>query len=189
MPTTLGDEFVLVDPEYFDGKADSGVVLQLGQGGYSGWKGVTRDDVFCADTAGYQAALKSLNAAADVLYIRGHCAPGAKCLVSDNMKTRIECADVVALLHGELPFSFPGRVKVFACNSASAPWFSSSFVQEFADLMYANGYKSCRFYGYTAELRTLAKDGHKWVKGGSTPARARTAREEVTPGLLTKLFS
>ena len=60
MPTTWGDEFVLADPEYFDGKADSGVVLQLGQGGYSGWKGVTKDDVFCADTAGYQAALKSL---------------------------------------------------------------------------------------------------------------------------------
>jgi hypothetical protein len=186
-PTTYGEEIVLVKPEYFGGKEDEGVVLTLGQGGYTGWKGITKDDVVCLNSAGLEAKLNSLRSAGDTLYIRGHCAVGSEYLQSDNQRTQIKYDAVVAHLMDELPKSFAGKIKIFACNSASSKLFSSSFVQRFADMMYVAGFKSCTFWGYTAELNTIAKNNHKMVKGKDQ--RASTVKTEVTPGLLTKLFS
>jgi hypothetical protein len=177
------------------GLPSTGVVLHTsGNDRYRAWKGVTA--VVCTDTQGLDVTLGQLGNIDDVLYITGHCSPGSNTLQSDDRQDTIDYEDLADLLENRgLPQVFPGKIKVYACNSQSAPWFRSSFVQKFCDAMYANKYRSCRFFGYTAEVSGIAWNGvnnpgldsHKWVSG--TNRRASEAREEVKVSIAAMIFN
>lgn len=180
----------------------------LGTVNVSGWNGITSGKVICSDDAQRLTKLAKLHLNIDVLYIRGHGEPGRDLLQSSDRAVTVTSADVVTQLSANgsglgIPLGFQGMIKVFACHSGvstgAAWWKEFSFAQRLADAMYAAGYQSCRFFGYTEELRTItyqsiydssgiplnalsfAHIGSVSHKVGKSLARAHTVRVEVIP--------
>lgn len=142
-----------------------------------GWRKVKADDIVCLDSLDLAGALNRLHEADDVLYIRGHCEPGSKALQSSDYMQTIGVADLVAKLEGKLDKQFSGRIKIFACNSAT-DGTGQSFAYQFADKLADAGWVKARVIGYSSELSTFISDprGYKTAEGGG---RARDAQVEV----------
>jgi hypothetical protein len=116
-------------------------------------KGLTAYQLFTGDKN--DQCLKGLTD--EQLYVFGHCDAGTHKLYSWDQKSKLKVEAVVTLLKdakGLQPDKFTGKIKVWACYSASpsSSYFSlktsSAFVQEFANQMHAAGYTNCGYFGY-----------------------------------------
>jgi hypothetical protein len=178
-------------------QANSAQHIQSSQG----WRNVAPLDIFCIDDVQLQNHLSALQGPRDVLYIRGHCAPGMSELESSDHTVRVSYTEVVKALKGNLPTGFPGIIKIYACNSASDAsllWITwKSFAQQFANMMWEKRYRSCKIWAYTKKVTTFASPGasgifHKWVgdpdvspdeESGPDPDRASLALVRILPEL------
>ena len=144
----------------------------------SGWRDVSANDIVCRDSPNLAGTINRLHDKEDTLYIRGHCDEGASELASSDQRTTITVEDLVALLEGKLDKLFPGRIKIFACNSAKDLISNDSFAYQFADLLAKKGWVNARVLGYTQSLRTFISDldGYKSTQGGG---RATAAQKEI----------
>ena len=130
----------------------------------------------------------------DTLYIMGQCAPGLNTLYSLDQKSTITASALVAMLEPYLDSEFPGKVKVYACHSATGGSSGGdSFAKRLADEMRMKSYCECRYFGYNAQVSGFAtKDfkgdanvsdpsgQHKWTMDGpNTGKRARAALIEI----------
>jgi len=116
------------------------------------------DDVFCADDASRVAKLQELKNERDMLYTRGHCSAGSDTLQSPDRNVKVNAEQILALFKGALSTDFKGIIKVYSCHSGSdwrILWWS--FAQRLADVMYDDGYKKCKYYGYVAKLSTWSE--------------------------------
>ncbi|MDX2154088.1 MAG: hypothetical protein SFV54_25335 [Bryobacteraceae bacterium] len=83
------------------------------------WQNVAAT-VFADDNSNKKTlTLGMLSTGKDTLYIMGQCAPGSEHLHSLNTKHKIDAPGIVALLKGYLKTEFAGKVKVYACHSAT----------------------------------------------------------------------
>jgi hypothetical protein len=159
-----------------------------GEAGYVAWN-VELGNVICLRTVGLKSKLMRLQTSNDTLYIVGHCGKGADVLQADNPADTLKVDDLVEILKDALTPSFPGQLKIYGCESASAAELGQSFVQKFADAMYAAGYRSCSYYGYTegmTQTRSADNDqgtgpAHKRALGGANDRRASDVRLQIYP--------
>src|SRR5271165_7327944 len=118
----------------------------------------TDKEVFCADDLNRAAKLQELKNQNDMLYLRGHCSAGEWRLTSPDRQLHVAADQILALLQGALSTDFKGIIKVYSCHSGSdwrILWWS--FAQRLADVMYDDGYKKCKYYGYVAKLSTWSE--------------------------------
>jgi hypothetical protein len=130
----------------------------------------------------------------DTLYIMGQCAAGSNKLYSLDQTSSIGAAAIVKMITPYLDSEFPGKVKVYACHSATGGGNGiDSFAKRLADEMRMQGYCECTYIGYNAQVSGFAtKDfkgsanvndpsgQHKWVLDGpNTGKRARAAVVEI----------
>ena len=148
--------------------------LDYARGKKPGWKKIDPQDVVCSDSLLLTAALQKLQAADDTLYIRGHCAAGSDTLHSSDRKQAINVDDLVNILDGKLDKKFPGKVKIYGCES-SKDTVSASFAKKFAIALSQRGWINCTFYGYNETLKTFIEDvnGHKWTQRGTRSSASR----------------
>lgn len=103
------------------------------------------------------SVLALLKNAKDTIYIPGQCTSGVTTLWSFNKSQQISVMDLIAMLKTYLPTTFQGKIKIYACHSASdGPDGKYSFAKKFAQMMRANGYNSCQYFGYTAQVSAYA---------------------------------
>ena len=138
-----------------------------------GWKKIDPQDVVCSDSMLLASTLAKLQAADDSLYVRGHCADGLDELESSDHTQTISVDDLVKILDGKLDKKFPGKVKIYACESSKDTVDSESFAKRFATALSKRGWINCTFYGYSEILKTFIEDisGHKTTERG-TQSRA-----------------
>jgi hypothetical protein len=105
------------------------------------------------------STLKNIN---DSLYIMGQCTAGSKLLYSLDQKLNVEAGWIVGMLDTYLTKDFPGKVKVYACHSATGGANKESpFAKLFADAMRTAGYTKCSFFGYNAQVSGFASQTYK----------------------------
>jgi hypothetical protein len=165
----IGDALVTVKSVYDQAKRQRDDAIQ------QRWNKIDPQDVVCADSKTLRSALRKLKSADDALYIRGHCAAGQKTLESSDHTTQITVQDLINILEGKLPKVFPGKIKIFACESALDTADSRSFAKRFATSLSKQGWGNCTFYGYSEKLHTFIRDvnGHKTAVSGSRASESR----------------
>ena len=109
------------------------------------------------DTANKKSGtLGLLTAAKDTLYIMGQCAAGSERLYSLDLKHSIEADGIVKLLKDYLKKEFAGKVKVFACHSATGGESGGeSFAKRLASAMRTEGYTKAFISGITPKCPGL----------------------------------
>jgi hypothetical protein len=116
-------------------------------------------------TSTHNAKLMTLGALRNIddsLYIMGQCAAGSKLLYSLNLKLDVEAGWIVPMLETYLAKDFPGKIKVYACHSATGGANKESpFAKLFADAMRTAGYTKCSFFGYNAQVSGFASQTYK----------------------------
>ncbi|HEV2675378.1 MAG TPA: hypothetical protein VGV37_12620 [Aliidongia sp.] len=134
-----------------------------------GWRRIAATDIFCSNTVGLARVLADLFEADDVLYIRGHCAAGSPMLQSSDHEIDIAIPDIIALLANGLPKVYPGRIKLFACESALGLNAKESFAALFKKTLVNKGWVNARVVGYGESLNTfiVRADGHKSATDGT----------------------
>ena len=146
-----------------------------------GWGKIQPDRIVCADSPTLSNVLLSLTAN-DTLYIRGHCESGSSVLQSSDHSVNIDIPSIIEILNNKLPFNFAGKLKVYACQSASSSgalfWKEQSFAKRLSDAMIAAGWNACSYWGYTKEVTTYIVNGHKRV-GNDQTLRASSVRARV----------
>lgn len=151
------------------------------------------------ETKNFLGMLKDVN---DVLYVIGHCGSGFSHLTAtDNGGKTADAVRITDLLfRAGLPLTFPGRIKIYACESgdsygAAIPFFGSgrlingigpAFTQQIANTMALKGYKSCKFWGYLHSISVNKRDGqdgsHKRIVGEKNAgARAKSCQLQFHP--------
>ena len=155
-----------------------------------GWNNIDGpSEVFCLDDSDTASQLASLKGERDMLYIRGHCAAGSLVLQSSDHQQKITAAELRNTLFGKLDLDFPGIIKIYACQSSkpdSSFWERfAPFAQQFADEMWATGYKKCSFYGYDTAVTThpMGEKNHKWSveEDWTMNHRASVVRVQIIP--------
>lgn len=155
-----------------------------------GWNNIKGpSDVFCIDDVDKDSQLASLGGEQDVLYLRGHCAPGSSSLNSSDQKKKITATELKNALLGKLHLDFPGIIKIYACHSSKPDqlfWKRfAPFAQNFANEMWSAGYRKCSFYGYDTAVTThpQGKEKHKWSveKNWAMNNRASVVRVQIVP--------
>lgn len=149
------------------------------------------DKLLYSDTPGLSATLGELGAN-DMLYILGHCSPGSTNLEASD---RIEdlyglnvdseygdhIGNLAKLLSG-LRKNFAGKIKIYGCNSSAGCGAEKSFAQAFANKMWADGYKSCAFYGYNRELKQGKPEGaNRSLNARQRIMMSRSGQAAVSP--------
>jgi hypothetical protein len=133
------------------------------------------------------------------IYVRGHGEPGTDLIEGGRGGERVSSRQVVdRLIEAGLPKAYDGKIKLFNCHSAEAgsrilpdgqqnmmPGFVGvPFAQLVADELFARGYRSCTFYGYTGSIDSFPKDGtqgrHYYVREIGKDAQGRTAQLEAS---------
>jgi hypothetical protein len=127
------------------------------------------------------------------IYIQGHGMPGQTSIEMGRGGGYITAQQVVdKLITSGLPKTFFGKIKCYNCHSAEeGAKREPAFAQVIANLMYAKGYKKCKFFGYIGRIDSHVKDGskgiHKYVRGGDgrieLGPRVSEARIQFTPNL------
>jgi len=150
---------------------------------FQGWnpKKFKHKDVVFADSDPeiLKATLRQLQAQEDTLYISGHCRAGSSILESTDNKEKAKVEDVIRILDGKLKKHFPGKIKIFACESAKDTIFFYSFAKSFATLLWTRGWVHCQVFGYTENvLLRVNSNGNKVTDTGK---RAKDARKLVQP--------
>lgn len=155
-----------------------------------GWNNIDGpSEVFCLDDSDTASQLFSLTGERDVLYIRGHCAPGSSFLQSSDHREKITVAELANTLFGKLDLDFPGIIKIYACHSSKPDttfWERfAPFAQQFADEMWVAGYDKCSFYGYDTAVTThpIGEENHKWSveENWTMNHRASVVRVQIIP--------
>ena len=117
-----------------------------------GWKDIDPQDVVCSDSNLLEPALRKLKWEDDTLWIRGHCEAGPSQLDSSNDPSEeiisISVENLVELLKGKLNPKFPGKIKIFGCESSKDTSDSRSFAKQFAFALSEACWINCRFYGF-----------------------------------------
>jgi hypothetical protein len=139
------------------------------------WNKIDPQDVVCRNSPLLTAALQKLQAADDSLYIRGHCESGGDILQSSDRKEKIDVEGLFNILDGKLDKKFPGKIKIYACQSSVDVLLWDSFAKRFAIKLSKEGWIKCSFYGYKEQLNTYIVDvsGHKTTKGGTQASVSR----------------
>jgi hypothetical protein len=107
-------------------------------------------------------ALGTLKDIKDSLYIMGQCTAGSTKLYSLDRKFDVEADWIVTMLDTYLSKEFPGKIKVYACHSATGGANKESpFAKLFADAMRKAGYTRCSFFGYNAQVSGFASKTYK----------------------------
>jgi flagellar motor protein MotB len=147
------------------------------------WRKITATDVVCSDSPELGDALRRLQSAEDMLYIRGHCSRGSAILESSDHAVTITYRDVVRLLEGRLAKFFPGRIKVFGCETATSSPGADSFAQRLADRLAEKGWVYVQVLGYTHTLNSwiLSPEGHKTAADGRRASSVRAAVQVRAP--------
>jgi hypothetical protein len=145
--TVLGDEKTI-----FAFTLDYTIAM-TGQREYSpGTKVVTRGKVspFAIKSDKRLADLGERANPNDTLYITGHCVAGGNFLQSPDEKVKCSISDLIKYLQ-PLPKTWPGRMKINGCESASSGFWSGSsqpFAKQLHDELRTAGYE-CSIFGYT----------------------------------------
>jgi hypothetical protein len=165
----IGDTLELLKSNYDAAKADRDQAIQRG------WNKIDPNDVVCSDSITLVSALSKLQSADDTLYIRGHCLPGDDELASSDRSKTISVNGLIDILDGGLDKKFPGKIKVYACQSSKDTVDSKSFAKRFATKLSKRGWINCSFYGYNENLKTFISDasGHKMTERGSRASDSR----------------
>ncbi|NHZ83737.1 hypothetical protein F2P44_31380 [Massilia sp. CCM 8695] len=141
-----------------------------------GWNKIVATNIVCTDDPYLNGALNLMQGVDDVLYIRGHCAPGADALQSSDHAADMSIEGLIGIFHGRLSKSFSGKIKVFACESAVANGADASFADRLAKKLFKSGWRSVTVCGYTDKLMTYIVDpaGHKTSQGKNRAMTTRT---------------
>jgi len=99
------------------------------------------------------------------LYIRGHGMPGMGSIFGAKSGGETVPFNTVfeRLVTSGLPKTFGGEIHCYNCNSAanSPDNKGDPYAVTFANFMYSQGYKSCKYFGYLGLLDSFQKDGSK----------------------------
>jgi len=140
------------------------------------WKKIDPQNVVCRNSPLLAAALQKLTAVDDTLYIRGHCEAGGEILQSSDRNEKIDVDGLFKILNGKLDKKFPGKIKIFACESSVDVFLWDSFAKRFAIKLSKEGWINCSFYGYKEKLNTYIRDdvsGHKTTQRGTQASASR----------------
>ncbi|MDM5176201.1 hypothetical protein PO883_03225 [Massilia sp. DJPM01] len=141
-----------------------------------GWNKIVANNIVCTDAPYLNGALNLMQGVDDVLYIRGHCAPGANSLKSSDHAAEVSIEGLLGIFNGRLSKSFSGKIKVFACESAVANGAKASFADRLAKTLFKRGWRNVSVCGYTDKLMTYIVDpaGHKTSQGQNRAMTTRT---------------
>ena len=160
-------------------QTNKGTVIQPSPTGSwnKGHQSIYADDKIAVRRAKFQ----SLTSQKDTLYIFGQCTAGSRLLfpIRASISPDKVHAEALAkmLQDGDLPDFFSGRIKIYACHSATPSSTDDSFAKVFAREIRALGYESCKIIGYSAQVSTFALD----KAGGKTgPELSNEEREKAT---------
>lgn len=89
--------------------------------------------------------------------------------------------DIIDLMAPGLQKTFPGKIKIFACESGIGADTKESFASRFKKAIVHKGWVNARVYGYNQTLNTyiVRDDGHKSIMGDGVTPGARASSQRV----------